>query len=167
MNADDLPEIEKNGMLPPVKLTLQQEDLCKRLDLLNQKTIQGQELSKMFRGAIYAIRKEYRSNPDWMAQSAHSLREIIYQFSPKHSKIRLVDALKMFGSVTTENDQFIEKMGRVRNRIESLAHHRSELTIEEYEKLIEEYEMVLMRALERQVDIHKEIDRFLSEVELG
>jgi hypothetical protein len=73
----------------------------------------------------------------------------------------------MFGSVTTENDQFIEKMGRVRNRIESLAHHRSELTIEEYEKLIEEYEMVLMRALERQVDIHKEIDRFLSEVELG
>lgn len=154
-------------MLPPIKLTSQQEDLCKRLDLLNQKTIQGQELSKMFRGAIYAIREEYRSNPDWMAQSAHSLREIIYQFSPKHSKIKLVDALKMFGSVTTDDDKFKEKIGRIRHRIESVAHHRLELTIDEYEKLIEEYEMVLMRALDRQIDIHNQIDKFLSGAELG
>lgn len=151
-------------MLPPIKLTPQQEDLCKRLDLLNQRTIQGQALSKMFRGAIYALREEYRSNPDWMAQSAHSLREIIYQFSLRLNKIKLKDALNMFGSVTTSDEKFMENFGRVRNRIESVAHHQLKIPVEEYEKLIEEYEIALMRALDRQVDIHEQIDKLLSEI---
>lgn len=160
---DSLSEFEEKRMLPPIKLTPQQEELCRRLDLLNQRTIKGQELSKMFRGAIYAIREECRSNPDWMAQSAHSFREIIYQFSPRYSKIKLVDALKLFGSVKTDDDNFKEKVARVRNKIEKVAHHRLELTIEEYTKLIEEYEWVLLRALDRQVDIHSQIDKFLLE----
>ena len=77
MNKDGLPEFEEGSMLPPIILMPQQEELCRRLDALNQRTIHGQELSNLFRGAIFAIREECRSNSDWMAQSAHSLREII------------------------------------------------------------------------------------------
>ena len=150
-------------MLPPILLTPQQEELCRRLDALNQRTIQGQELSKMLIGAIYATRRECRSNPDWMAQSAHSLREILYQFKSKKNKTKWVDAFNRFGSVTTEDEKFKEIVGRVYNKITEVAHHQLDLTIEEYENLIEEYEKVLLWALDRQVNVHDQIDKFLSE----
>jgi hypothetical protein len=167
MNTDGLPEFEERSMLPPIRLTIQQEELCRRLDSLNQRTIQGQELSKMFKGAIFATREESRSNPDWMAQSAHSLREILYQFKSKKTRINLVDAFKLFGSATTEDEKFKEIVGTVYNKITDLAHHRLDLTIEEYEKLIEEYERVLLWALARQVDVHDQIDKFFSENKPG
>jgi len=149
-------------MLPPINLTPQKQELCSRLDALNKSTIQGQDLSKMFIGAICAIREESRCNPDWMAQSAHSLREILYQFKSKKSKTRWVDAFNKFGSVTTEDRRFKEIIGRVYNRITEVAHHQLDLSIEEYEKLIDEYERVLLWALDRQVDVHDQIDKFLS-----
>ena len=152
-------------MLSPIKLTSHQEDLCERLDLLNQRTIQGQELSKMFRGAIYAIREECQSNPDRMAQSAHSLRDILYQFKSNKTRIDWVDAFIKYGSVATDDENFEETVGSVYGKITKVAHHQLELTIEEYKKLIEEFEWVLLRALDRQVDIHNQIDKFLSETE--
>jgi hypothetical protein len=149
-------------MLPPIVLTPQKQELCNRLDALNKSTIQGQELSKMFIGAIYAIREESRGNPDWMAQSAHSLREILYQFKSKRSKLRWVDAFNIFGSVTAKDKKFKEIIGRVYNRIAEVAHHQLDLSIDEYDKLIDEYERVLLWALDRQIDVHNQIDEFLS-----
>lgn len=167
MNKDGLPEFEVGSILPPIKLTRQQEELCRRLDALNRRTIQGKELSKMLTGAIYATREECRSNPDWMAQSAHSLREILYQFKSKKHKIKWVDAFNAFGSVTSEDEKFKEIVGRVNNKITAVAHHQLELTIEDYQKLIEDYQRVLLWALDRQVDVHEQIDKFLSENKPG
>ena len=157
MNIDVLPEIEERSMLPPIKLTTQQEDLCRRLGSLNQRTIQGQDLSKMFKGAIFATREESRSNPDWMAQSAHSLREILYQFQSKW-----MDAFRSYGSATTEEEKFQETLGKLYGRITSVAHHQLDLSSEEYEILIDDYQRVLLWALARQVDVHDQIDKFLS-----
>lgn len=164
---DGLTEFEERSMQPPVKLTPQQEELCRRLDSLNQMTIQGQELSKMFKGAVFALREENWSNPDWLAQSAHSLRDILYQFKSNKTTIDWVDMFIKYGSVQTENKKFEEIVGRVYNRITKVAHHLLDLNIEEYEKLFYEYEKVLLWALDRQVDIHNQIDNFLSEVEPG
>ena len=154
-------------MLPPIKLKTQQEELCRRLDSLNQRTIQGRALSIMLTGAIYATREECRSNPDWMAQSAHSLREILYQFKSKKTKINWVDAFDTFGSVTTEDEKFKEIIGRVYNKITKVAHHQLDLSSDEYEKLIDEHERVLLWALDRQIDVHNQIDNFLSENKPG
>lgn len=163
MNMDGLPEIGEGSMLPPIKLTPQQEELCSRLDSLNQRTIQGQELSKMFRGAIYATREECRSNPDWMAQSAHSFREILYQFSPNYSEIKWFEAFKMYGSATADDDRFEQIVGTVQNKVTKVAHHAHVPTIEEYENLIDDFQRVLFWASTRQVDIHNQIDKYLSE----
>jgi|AntAceMinimDraft_9_1070365.scaffolds.fasta_scaffold58286_2 hypothetical protein len=157
MKMDGMPKIEEGSVLPPILLTPQQDELCNRLDLLNQTTIQGQELSEMFRGAIYATREENRSNPDWMAQSAHSLREIIFQFNSKW-----MDAFKLYGSATTEEEK-VKKFGRIYGKITDVAHHKYSLNIEEYEKLIGKFQEVLLWALARQIDVHKQIDNFLSD----
>lgn len=63
--------------LPPVRLTPQQEDLCRRLDELYQPYDLHVRPSDMFRGAVFASRAECRNNSDWIAQAAHSLREIL------------------------------------------------------------------------------------------
>ena len=157
MKKEGLSKFEVGSILPPIKLTSQQEELCRRLDALNQSTIQGQKLSEMFRGAIFAIREENRSNPDWMAQSAHSLREILYQFNS-----RWKDAFRLYGSATIEEEKS-KSLGKLYGKINAVAHHQDDLSAEKYEKLIEEYESVLLWALARQVDVHKQIDMFFSE----
>jgi len=156
MNMDDLPKFEENRMLPPIKLTPQQEELCRRLDSLNQMAIQGQKLSMMFRGAIYGTREECRSNPDWIAQSAHSFREILFPWRTKEK-----EAFRSYGSVTVEEETSQNALGTVYNKMTRVAHHEP-ISVDDYEKLIENFQRVLLRALDRQVDIHDQIDRFLS-----
>ncbi len=155
-------EFEDKTVLPPIKLTPRQEELCRRLDSLNQLTIRGQEMSLMFRGAIYTTREECRSNPDWIAQSAHSFREILYPFYKKERKIKVKDAFKSYGSVTVEEKNFKHDLGKVYGEITKVAHHQP-VSIEDYEKLIEEFQEALYWVLYRQVDIHNQIDKLLSE----
>ena len=123
----------------------------------------------MFRGAIYATREECRSNPDWMAQSAHSLREILYLYKSnktkgKKYKGKWVNAFRAFGSATTEEIDFEQIVSTVYSRITKVAHHQL-IDIEDFEKLIKDYQKVLLYALARQVDIHKQIEKFLSDIE--
>ena len=66
----------------PVLLTEKQQELCRRLDEFypsaNKTDVRASDL---FRGALYAMQLTVRSsNPDWMAQAAHSLRDLIYPF---------------------------------------------------------------------------------------
>jgi len=143
-----------------MNLTSQQEELCRRLDSRNQRTIQRQDLSKLLIGAIYATREECRSNPDWMAQSAHSFREILYPFYS--GDIKVIDAFKSYGSATTEEETFRQSLGQVYGKITDVAHHQF-ISIEDYEKLIEDFQRVLLWALDRQVDVHNQIDKFFSE----
>jgi len=167
-----LPGFEKGSMLSPIKLTPEQEELYRRLYSFNQRTIHGQDLSNIFRGAIFAIREECRSNPDWMAQSAHSMREILYLFKSKKTKGKKyegnwIDAFRFFGSITIEEEEkFQEHVGGVYTKISKIAHHQL-VSTEEYERLIEEYQEALLWALTRQVDVHKEIDSFFSEFRPG
>jgi hypothetical protein len=165
-----LPELQEGIILPPTELTPEQVELCRRLDSLGQMTIQGQELSGMLMGAIYATREECRSNSDWMAQSAHSLREILYIFKSKKTKGKKftgnwIDAIRHFGSVTIQEEDFQKSLNTVYGKIEDVAHHQL-MSIEKYERLMENFQMVLLRALDRQVDIHTQIDQFFSEKKL-
>ena len=64
----------------PFKLEPNQERICNYLDHLNEKggiCSDGVLPSDLIRGALAAVRNA-ESNPDWMAQSAHSYREVFY-----------------------------------------------------------------------------------------
>lgn len=126
----------------------------------------------MFEGAIFAIRPEYQSNPDRLAQAAHSLREILYPFWSRQIKEvpdKKEEALKKYGSVHIDK-AFVEKVGRVYGQLNDLAHHGgtssnpgfSDFTVSNFEQLLAEFERVMRRALTRQMDIHGEIEQVLS-----
>ena len=102
-----------------------------------------------------------------MAQSAHSMREILYLFKYKKTKGKKykgkwIEAFRFFGSVTTEDEQFKKYVESVYTKITKIAHHQH-VSNEEYDFLIEEYQEALLWALTRQIDVHQEIDNFFSE----
>ena len=126
----------------------------------------------MFEGAIFAIRPECQSNPDMIAQAAHSLREILYPFW-SHQVETVSDkkgnALKKFGSALVD-DAIIQDAGRVYGQLNDLAHHGSTSTnpdfsdfrISDFERLLAVFERVMREVLKRQTDLHKEFDQILS-----
>ncbi|MDO8569833.1 MAG: hypothetical protein Q7R89_03650 [bacterium] len=65
----------------PLILSEKQKWLCSHLDALNsiENFCQNVAPSSLFIGALYLVQsKNRKTNPDWMAQAAHSLREILY-----------------------------------------------------------------------------------------
>jgi len=69
----------------PIKLEPQQEWICGYLNCLNEKEKICQEgilPSDLVRGAL-AVAENKENNPDWMAQAAHSYREILYGLGGK------------------------------------------------------------------------------------
>lgn len=145
--------------LPPPALSPEQQNLCRRLDELYDQYGLEVKPSKMFQGAIFAIRRECQRNPDGIAQAAHSLREIIYPFwSPQVKTVpdKRGNALKKYGAVSVDK----EKVGKVWGQLNDLAHHRSAST--NFEQVIENFVSVMLDALKRQIDIHKESDQILS-----
>ena len=79
----------------PLALTEKQRILCDRLDQLYVAAGRtGSIPSELFRGALCTIQLRAR-NPDWMAQSAHSLRELLYPFDTKSARR---DALSRYGA---------------------------------------------------------------------
>ncbi len=164
--ADELlPQLAGEGSLPPVRLTPEQEELCRRLDELYDPYNLHVRPSNMFRGAVFASRAECRSNPDWIAQAAHSLREILYPiWSPEHKEIadKKRAVFENYGSVSVD-DRSIEAVGRVYGRLNNLAHHdRAASASSDYEQLLAEFERAMGQALTRQLDLHNEIDELVS-----
>ena len=164
--ADELlPQLTGEGSLPPVRLTPEQEELCRRLDELYDPYNLHVRPSNMFRGAVFASRAECRSNPDWIAQAAHSLREILYPiWSPEHKEIadKKRTVFENYGSVSVD-DRLIEAVGSVYGRLNNLAHHdRTASTSSDYEQLLAEFERAMVQALTRQLDLHSEIDELVS-----
>jgi len=159
------------GPLQPPSLTSEQDSLCARLDDIHVKYGLRVKPSDMFRGAIFAVRIECRSNPDWLAQAANSLREILYPFWSSHVDgvtDRKTEVFKKYGSVLIDNS-FIQNVGRMYGLLNDLTHHGSTstsvdfitFTIEDFEKLLADFERIMRDALTRQVDIHQEIDKIL------
>lgn len=64
----------------PENLDPKQKSLCKNLDALNNiySFCGNKNPSELYQGAIFAMRKGNQGNSDWMAQAAHSLRDIIF-----------------------------------------------------------------------------------------
>lgn len=88
----------------PLRLSEQQKWLCRHLDLLNstQGFCRGIDPSVLFEGALGIMKSETRiSAKDWMAQAAHSLREITYDLgkvrSPSHFQKVVILIRTVFG----------------------------------------------------------------------
>lgn len=164
------PQYLENRALEPVSLTTDQEELCRRLDDLHSSNGLETRPSDMFRGALFISRVFLRSNPDWIPQAAHSLREIIYPFSQNNYPNK-EKALIQYGSAKAFHSNFSIELGRIFGSLTELAHHGnskgksvdySKFTANEFEKLIEDFERIMKDVLQRQIDIHSEIDSILG-----
>ena len=157
------PEISPE--LKPAKLEEKDINLCKRLD--EWYALYDYDLkvkpSDMFQGALFAMRPECRRNPDWMAQTAHSLRDILYPFKSKRKR-----ELEEYGSVKTDQ---VSDVGTVYGKLTELAHHGNgrgnsvdmkTYTDSDFEQLVSDFKRVMFDALTRQIDIYGEIDDILN-----
>lgn len=175
MNDKTLPQSIGENVLQPVRLTDEQENLCKRLDEWHKRCGLKNKPSDMFRGAIFAIRKECESNPDFISQAANSLREILYPFQSFHVKgvsDKKVNSLKNFGSVTVDETFYSSKVEPLWKKLNDITHHGvdpqwdknfdfSSFNKTEFQKLLIEFERVMNEALIRQLDVHQIIDEVL------
>jgi hypothetical protein len=173
MEDKALPKSYGEELTLPV-LFPEQEELCVRLDEFCQSSGNKLEfqLSSLLRGALYTMR--YKENPDWMAQVAHSLREILYSFKGKGWR----DAFARYGS--THNKRRIgPDVGIYYNFFSDIAHHgfgkagTSQLiggtkdkpvvvTAEIFEKVVLGFGQILFTVLRRQIEAHQEIDAILA-----
>lgn len=154
-----------------------EEEICKRLDefYVSIGIEPDVQPSSLFRGALFAMR--HKSNPDWIAQTAHSLREIIYQFTDRYS-IKITDALTRHGTarkIKPKNDEVQIYYGLIND----IAHHNFtkaaanhliggtgnnpvEITPGVFERLVSDFGKVLRIALLRQTDVIKSISQMLK-----
>lgn len=159
----------------PVVLSEKQKELCKRLDDLHGEYGALKALpSDMFKGALFLLQKESSKNPDWMAQAAHSLREVLYPI--QSDKVPAVPgngetAFKNFGSVRIKQE-LLREVQRVYGLLSDLAHHGcnsqsgvdiSDFTKNEFESLLSDFEHAMLAILDRQIDIHEQLDGLLTQ----
>jgi len=174
MEDKELPKSVGEDILPPTRLSDKQEELCKRLDDFCARYKLRAKPSNMLRGSAFASQQKLRHNPDWIAQAAHSLREILYPFYSREVESVPTDKkkiLKEYGSVRF-SDELIEQMGRMWGALNGLAHHGnveknnidfSIFTPTDFENLLQDFEKIMLDILARQIDIHKEIEEILKQ----
>ena len=150
----------------PVSLTPEQNELCRRMDVLHALNQLQTKPSDMFRGALSVIEDE--KNPDRIAQAAHSLREILYPImSGQVSKARGARkvALARYSSVLQDVG-----LGRIYGRLTDLAHHGAtstkldflSVTRTDFDELVEAFETAMQRVMIPPIESHRSIDQFLS-----
>lgn len=165
--ADELlPQPIGDTSSTPVRLTPEQEELCRRMDELHALDQLQAKPSDMFRGALSVIEDE--NNPDRIAQAAHSLREILYPIVSGRVRRSIgarEKAFESYGSVFLDVG-----LGRINGFLTDLAHHgvTSErldflnYTTSDFDTLLKDFETTMQRALIRPIDVHRGIDQFLS-----
>ncbi len=166
MEDQGLPKPVGEMSVSPSKLKPPQEDLCVRMDSLHSYHRLKSKPSDMFKGAVFASHERMRNNPDWLAQAANSLRDIIYPFNGKKAP-KQEKALEEFGSINTSND----KLRQVFGTLTQLAHHGNgkgnldyeNYSIQQFEKLVEDFESAMSTVLIRQPDVHAEIDSLFED----
>lgn len=175
MSMEDkaLPRSFKTASGSPVELSVEQNRLCKRLDIFHSLYGLKAAPSEMFRGAVFASHPDLRHNPDWMAQAANSLREILYPFlsgSSHSASEKGVVAFNKFGSVRMSTE-LISEVWRVWKCLNDLTHHVcdfsriqdfSSFSAKDFEKLFADFEIAMKSALDRQFDVHQEIEGVLA-----
>ena len=165
----------------PFELSDKQKELCRRLDHFYKIALDNKSISpsSIYRGALYAISPDQiRQNPDWMAQAAHSLRDIIYRFYKTTAVLKKEKAFKRYGSVGAV-DKLTEAIDHFYGFLTNVAHHNLdnaainpiiagnrkqsvEITEDVFKKVVSGFEDVLFEALRRQLDAHREIDAFIE-----
>jgi len=163
------------------KLSDKQKELCRRLDQFYKTALnkEGIAPSESFRGALYAMGPMHRrQNPDWMAQAAHSLRDILYPFYKSGAIVKREDAFIQYGSAGNV-DQLDKSIGQYFGFLSDVAHHNLNgaatnpiingskknpvlITEEIFVNVAAGFEGVLFEALRRQIDAHKEIDEYIE-----
>jgi len=159
-------------------LTPRQIDICKRLDNFykqNRFRPLKPQPSEIFIGAIYAMQKGLRNNPDWISQVANSLRELLY---PIWTEVRrcqnksdlIKKKLKEKGYLLIED--VFDEIEEVYGKLNDLAHHGVELKIfseeefmnfgeQDFEKLVDQFEKSMFSAFSLTLDIFRQIDNLL------
>jgi hypothetical protein len=155
------------GVVEPAPPRPERKDLAERLDELFSMNGRAEKPSNWLNGAAFASQDQLRANPDWVSQAAHSLREILYPLlSPELGGGRdsLRVSLKNYGAAQ-DLDTSLDKMGRMYGKLCDIAHHGKRIEeVEEknFETLLASFEGVMADALERQFDVHEEIDKLFS-----
>jgi len=163
-----LPESFGGMIIEPVALDEKRQDLARRLDELFLVNGRAERPSDWLKGAIFVSQDNLRTNSDWFAQAAHSLRDVLYRLlSPRMGgkKGALRQFLINYGSAQNL-DISAEQMGRLFNQLSDIAHHGKRLDEAkegDFETFLATFEKVMFEALERQLDIHKDIDNLLSQ----
>ena len=165
----------------PFRFSDKQKELCRRLDEFYKIALNKEGITPLglFRGALYAMDPMHRrQNPDWMAQAAHSLRDILYPFYKSGANVRREDAFIQYGSAG-DIDQLEKSIGQYFGFLSSVAHHNTneaatnpiingskknpvQITEEIFVNVAAGFEGVLFEALKRQIDAHKEIDEYIE-----
>ena len=168
------------GAESPSPISFPEEgELCNRIDALYQSSgIQTKiPASSFFRGALHAIRD--KTNPDWMAQVAHSLREILYQFQYRSASNHWQQVLQSYGS-TYNPSTMIADINDYYEFINRVAHHAFEsaekdkliggsssrpvtLTDDLFESVVMRFGKIMHAVLRRQLETHAEIDSVLRQ----
>lgn len=126
-----------------------------------------------FIGGLFAMKKDHRDNPDWMAQSANSFREIFYHLFRKIYYPDLIGTdlkkivFEKFGSVARTSSE-LERIGRIYGMLSDIAHHKSGKgfpTPREYEHLVSSLEKTFFSILTRQLDIHDRLEVLLQRIQ--
>jgi hypothetical protein len=158
----------------PVVLSSPQEELCQRLDDFCAPYSLKAKPSDIFRGALFTSQHHFRdSNPDWLAQSAGSLREIIYPFcsTEVNTTPEMQEALKAFGSSKASDEKLKERMDAMWKKLNGLSHHGngrkndidfSTVTNDQFDATLADFEKLMMEALTRQLDTHADADTILK-----
>lgn len=133
-------DTEDTRPLNLIELSRAQEAMCQALDTLHRwgglapETGGRQQRmpTDMFGGALFASRTECERNPDWIAQAAQSLREIMHPFHARTSpKDR--DRAKALGVVPAEKRELYQALledlsidkeaDRLWRHLNSFSHH--------------------------------------------
>jgi hypothetical protein len=166
------------GSEEPLSLTDKQQRLCARLDELHAAVGRTDAPpSEMLMGALHTMCSTQRTlNADWMAQAAHSLRELLYPFYKNQATRR--DAFVRYGAAG-DASALSKAVSAHYGLMTSIAHHEWSNALKNpivktlgvakdadrvsiFELAVCAFEDVLFRALRRQLDVHTEIDKFLS-----
>ena len=167
-------------LLPPPDLSPKQIELSNKLNDFYQKNNfkpLRPKPSEIFIGAIYGMQDPLRSNPDWIAQVANSLRELLYpiwyEVRRKQNKpMEITNKFKRLGYEFIE-DVFSE-IEEVYAKLNDLAHHGLEpkkfteaelnnFSESDFKKLVSHFENLMFKAFTLPIrQIMNQIDQLVS-----
>lgn len=185
MNNSKLPSYQFEDKDEPLLLDLDQQWVCDYLDKwFSDLSFQP---SKLFRGALAALRPyNQKNNPEWVHQSAHSIRDILYNFGLQegnkvpHNK----DLFKGMIEITQKGvsaEEIAFKLNKLYTVFTKIAHHFTfeadfkqckrilqdefGITLNSktdvpliYPLLIDNFVLLLKKARDNMLEIHDRID---------